>query len=239
MFELFNIRLLSAAIVAVLAFVSIEVSALEWVGNTLEGKPCDGKQQGFGPWDYFDINEPSDELWEAGRLWEIDVIHTGKAENLIRNSGVMGQAEFQSAIRDLDYSLRAIPNDPRALMLMIEVDEIRRSNRALTTNVAPPECYFQRAESFRPQQEHLHIIKGIYLNKRGLFDDEISAYRKALSINDEAVEAHYNVGLAYIKRGDLDNASKHAQKAYQFGYPLQGLRRKLEQAGRKLTASTN
>ncbi len=47
-------------------------------------------------------------------------------------------------------------------------------------------------------------------------------------------EIHYFLGLVYLKLKDLDNASAHAKRAYELGYPLQGLRRQLNAAGRPL-----
>lgn len=48
-------------------------------------------------------------------------------------------------------------------------------------------------------------------------------------------EIHYFLGLVYLKLKNLDEASIHAKRAYELGYPLQGLRRQLEAAGRPLT----
>lgn len=48
-------------------------------------------------------------------------------------------------------------------------------------------------------------------------------------------EIHYFLGLIYLKLKNLDEASIHAKRAYELGYPLQGLRRQLDAAGRPLT----
>jgi tetratricopeptide (TPR) repeat protein len=44
----------------------------------------------------------------------------------------------------------------------------------------------------------------------------------------ESAELHYFLGLAYIEAGDVASARKHANQAYKLGYPLPGLRNKLE-----------
>jgi len=47
-------------------------------------------------------------------------------------------------------------------------------------------------------------------------------------------EIHYFLGLIYLKLSDLDDAVTHAKLAYELGYPLPGLRQKLEAAGQTL-----
>ena len=144
----------------------------------------------------------------------------------------ISQADFQIAADNLDYTLRAIPNHPVALQSMIRLDRIRRnSDRRLISIVPPPECYLQRAEAFRPTQSHIPQLFGIYLDGLGLVDKEIDQYRRALALNDQDPEVHYNLGLALIKDGKLDEAAEHARIAYKLGFPLPGLRRKLEALG--------
>ena len=44
-------------------------------------------------------------------------------------------------------------------------------------------------------------------------------------------EAHYNIGLMYTEMEEYPLAREHAQKAYSLGFPLPGLRSKLQRAG--------
>ena len=48
---------------------------------------------------------------------------------------------------------------------------------------------------------------------RGQVDEAIAHYRKALEINPDYVEAHYNLGNALAGRGQVDEAIAHFQKA--------------------------
>lgn len=50
----------------------------------------------------------------------------------------------------------------------------------------------------------------------------------------ESAEIQYFLGLALLKLKDFDNAKLHAKRAYELGYPLPGLRRKLAAAGHPL-----
>lgn len=45
-------------------------------------------------------------------------------------------------------------------------------------------------------------------------------------------EIEYNLGLIYLQLGDVDAAAKHAHAAYALGYPLPGLKRKLQKLGK-------
>jgi hypothetical protein len=52
-----------------------------------------------------------------------------------------------------------------------------------------------------------------------------------LSLDPQSAEANYNLGLLYAEQQDYAPAMKHAAAAYGAGYPLMGLRRKLEKVG--------
>jgi hypothetical protein len=43
---------------------------------------------------------------------------------------------------------------------------------------------------------------------------------------------HYNLGLLYVDQMQYDLAREQAKQAYELGYPLNGLRARLERAGR-------
>ena len=61
-------------------------------------------------------------------------------------------------------------------------------------------------------------------------DAAIAQYKKALEINPNSVLGHYNLGLAFVDTKDYVEANLHAQRAYQGGMTLPGLRRQLEAA---------
>lgn len=52
--------------------------------------------------------------------------------------------------------------------------------------------------------------------------------------NGRSAEINYFLGLLYADSGELDSAVEHARIAYQLGYPLPGLKLKLERSGRSL-----
>ena len=75
------------------------------------------------------------------------------------------------------------------------------------------------------------MINAHYLNKTGDKDGALQKYNEALKFAPNAAEAHYNLGLLYTDMGKYELAREHAHKAYSIGFPLPGLRAKLERAG--------
>jgi Flp pilus assembly protein TadD len=125
---------------------------------------------------------------------------------------------------DLDYVLRAFPNHPQALMLVSKY----QANGGKQGRFRSAECYFDRAKRFTPRDPAVHLLFGIYLAQRKENDRALAAYQTALAIAPDYAEAHYNLGLLLVDLGRLDEARMHAEKAYDLGYPLRGLRNQLE-----------
>ena len=208
---------------------------LGWPGTTLEGRECQGQRGGFGPFDYNDhrisvLGGPSHTA-ESGtkQLRVVEVAHfPPHVENLIKGN----RGKLPS---DIDYTLRAFPNHHRALWAMARFflrmpKDDPNTQRALAEGFGgspPPECYFQRAKLFSPEDPMVSMVFGIYLHKRGMPDAAIEEYRLAEQNMPEHAELFYNTGLAYFDLKDYETAKKFANRAYKLGYPLPGLKRKL------------
>jgi len=208
--------------------------ATTWVGQTLDGVQCLGEEASVGPYDYFDADDESDPLWEEARLWETRYIHLLPAQNALA-AEPFGFIPYDRATHEFDYLLRQFPNHPEALQGLIQLEMkvlfYERSGRRLVSKHPPPECYFQRAISFRPKQAHIRLLYGIYLHRLKLYAQAIEQYLDAEALDADNVEAHYNMGLAYAELKKYTEALEHARKAYDLGHPLPGLQRKLERAG--------
>jgi len=210
---------------------------LGWYGNTLDGFECNGSPQGFGPFDY---NDPRSST--PGGFSSV----TGSNSNtpLRMVEGAHFKPYIDQLIRgkssvdpkpDIDYTLRAFPNHPRALWAMARYflrmpkdhpDTQLAYSRGIGS-IPPPECYFQRAKVFAPEDPMVSMVFGIYLHKRGMFDAAIKEYRLAERAMPTHAELAYNTGLAYFDIKDYQKANKYANRAYELGYPLPGLKRKL------------
>ena len=76
-----------------------------------------------------------------------------------------------------------------------------------------------------------YTIQGMYLQNTGRTDQAIENYKKALERNPDSLNAHYNLGLAYVSKKNFEEANRHAQQAYALGMNLPGLRNMLTKAG--------
>lgn len=140
--------------------------------------------------------------------------------------------------RDLDYTLRAFPNHHRALLAIVNYDK-RRMDEMYGKLIRPPSCYFERAIYFRPDDATVRMIFGYYLSSTGNAGRALEEYQKALELAPQSAEVHYNLGLLYVDRREYEKARQHAARAYELGFPLPGLRSKLERAGQWSNVETS
>ncbi len=172
-------------------------------------------ENGVGPYDYRDPVERNDHILTVERFHfnsDVQSLRSGQTSAYI--------------MTDLDYVLRAVPNHHLALAALARYAPRRRPQEA---HFRRTECYFWRAVTFRPDDPVVRAAYGVYLMQEGRLDDAEEQYKKALEIDDDYAEAHYNLGLLYVRKGNLEQARLHADKAYALGFPLPGLKRKIEQ----------
>jgi tetratricopeptide (TPR) repeat protein len=130
---------------------------------------------------------------------------------------------------DIDYALRAWPNHHRALNTITRY--YFREKDAWDRRKLPPECYFQRALNFAPDDATTHMLYGIYLQKAGKLKSAEENYKKALDIEPEHAQANYNYGLLLVKLKQYEKAKELAKKAYGQSFPLPGLKDMLSSVG--------
>lgn len=183
-----------------------------------ENNFCGDLKNAFGPFDYRK-SEFADKL----RL--VDGAHfTSDVEQ-----GIKGNSSYLGG--DLDYTLRAFPNHHRALVTMAQLG---LKDKTLQVNQAkyPVECYFNRAIRFTPDDGVVHGAYGNYLFALGQTDRALVEFKEAVRLEPDNPTINYNLGLALLKVKDFDNALIYAKKAYSLGFPLQGLKNKLVEAGK-------
>lgn len=132
---------------------------------------------------------------------------------------------------DIDYTLRAFPNHPRALLAMTKLAERDKTERPKGANWAV-ECYFDRAIRFRADDSGVRLVYGMFLTKKGRKKEAIEQLRVSESLAGNDMNIQYNLGLAYFDAGDFEKSLSHAHKAYSLGFPLGGLKSRLERAGK-------
>ena len=177
---------------------------------------------GVGPYDY----NNGEERMNPQKIPIVEKYHfTPVVESLARGS------TSESAMGDLDYTLRAVPNHHRALNAMARFD--------IEKGGIPPQwhsaqCWFDRATAFQPDDGQLWLIYANWIARKQHYEDALQAYTRAKQLLPESSEVDYNMGLLYFKMGQFEKALSHARSAYAGNYPLQGLRHRLEEKGYSL-----
>jgi len=183
-----------------------------WVGNSLNGKVCSGGKQGYGPFDYSKRSS-----LPRYNLFIVEVAHfTPKVERLL-------EGESSSIEGDLNYTLRAWPNHHKALLsftrfqlsinnnLIKDNPKTKRKENSLTT---PPECYFQRAIKFSPNDATVYSLYAYYLKKIGHLKKSSLLYEKALSLQEHNIKIKYSYALLLIKLKKFKEANTLAKEIY-------------------------
>lgn len=170
-----------------------------------------------GPYDYAAPSEkarqqlPLVEAYHFTRVTET----LGKSDRVAKHYG------------NLHYTLRVFPNHHRALNTLSRLSRLAPVPPGKRDSVMHPDCYFERAVKFRPEDPVVRLLYGIHLHMQKKLPQAQKHYEKALAIEPNYVEAHYNLGLLYFDMQHYDKAREEAKFAYERGYPLDGLKNKL------------
>jgi tetratricopeptide (TPR) repeat protein len=196
--------------------LALPVHAANWQ----DFQPCEPLDPHFKS---SDINDPA----TAGLLQTVESNHfTPQVERLEKGATA-------PLPRDIAFVLRYIPNHYRALNAMARW----QLNNKLPTDpealVWTADCYFQRAIAFVPSDSQVHFVYAVYLHKAKRLAEAQKQYVEAEDLSEPTAELYYNRGLLEVDLGDLDAAQKYADRAYELGYPLRGLRDKLARARAK------
>lgn len=152
-------------------------------------------------------------------LRTVEINHLGLGREKLRTR------YYESAFGEFAFILLHFPNHPQGLMGMVEV----------CRNWKTPKCsmdvFFERAVAVNPNAGGTYVTQGIYLARQGRYPAAIDSYRRSLELEADSPNAHYNLGLAYFETKQFERANEHAQKAYELGFPLPGLREKLKRSG--------
>jgi tetratricopeptide (TPR) repeat protein len=210
-----NNSALSLRSLRLLALVVLAASGSALANNLDCGDPFTNH---FGPFDYRTARPEDKKLVESFHF-------KPETEQLRAGSGT-GYAGG-----DIAYTLHVFPNHPRALVAMSRLALREKSARAKHAAYSV-DCYFDRAMRFAPDDPNVYVTFGVYLQNVGKATDAAAQLRKAVELDPRNANAHYNLGLAYFSLKDYPKSLAHAHEAYGLGFPLPGLRKKLESVGK-------
>ena len=170
--------------------------------------------------DYRGRNSTPFQEWS---YWDNWGAHTRPALDRIRAGEVSHRV-----MADLDFTLRGWPNHVPALKGLADYAVAGGKSYEFP----PIECYFAHAQRYFANDTAVYALEGYYYTKLRQFRLGEQAYLAALAVDSDSIEVHYNLGLLYFEAADFESSLKHAHIAYGGGYPLPGLRKKLQQADR-------
>jgi tetratricopeptide (TPR) repeat protein len=130
-------------------------------------------------------------------------------------------------MNNLHFVLHKVPNDERALALLVQWDKAGGRDK----RYASPACYFIWARQFVPDDPKVMLYGGYYFYQHKDMDRARQWWEDALKVDANNADVHYNLGLLSLEQGRYAEARSHAEAAYAAGYPLPGLRTKLQAAG--------
>jgi len=207
-------------VACVVAILCASIPAAHAQGGVYACGELRGPMQ-FGPFDYRTIPGDSKYLVEMAHF-------PPSVESLSKgSSGSIGA--------DIDYTLRAIPNHPRALLSISRYARRLKTDNPSGTRYSVS-CYFDRAIRMAPDDPMPHVLFANYLFTAGKVAeakqhlDQAEALRGSPSSSD----LDYNLGLLYYDVGEYDKAAVAAKRAYALGAQFPALRAKLKAKGKSI-----
>lgn len=138
---------------------------------------------------------------------------------------------LQRVLRENSFALDRLPFDNPMRARIAAHNGI---TQALLRDFEAAEKEFDDAINGCPTCTVGYYSKAQYLQDEKKLAEAREVLEKGVSATDGAAELHYFLGLILVDLKDFDSAQKHAQLAYEKGYPLPGLRKRLADAGYKI-----
>jgi tetratricopeptide (TPR) repeat protein len=134
---------------------------------------------------------------------------------------------WTNVFSNLDFTLKHWPNYEPALRLLVDAaftPGAPRNHRA--------HCYLLWGRDFAPNDPAVWSSSALYYWRKRDLEAASLMWRQALELDPASAEIQYNLGLVSFAQKDYTKAREYARAAYDAGYPLPGLRKKLESVGR-------
>ena len=170
---------------------------------------------GIGPFDYTD---PAQANW----LRNVNANHFDQNVRAL----VKGQSAAHVS-QDLHFVLHRFPNHHPALdaMMRLADKQQRQQPSGSPENV---ECYLYRATVFAPNDPVSKTLYGIQLLKLRKHKEALVQLTAAHELRPDDRNIHYNLALLYFDEKNYNKSKEHAKRAYELGFPLPGLKKKLQ-----------
>jgi len=186
----------------------------------------------YGPYDYrpdFYKHPPLDPMNHAQKRELVEHAHfTVRVESLI---GAQSGGRIGPPGKDLSYTLRAFPNNHRALVSVMRYGEKFKTETPPGLQY-PVECYFERAIRFAGNDAIVRIIYASYLGQKSRLAEAITQLKSANELARDSGFTHYNIGLAYVELKEYTLALESAHQAMALGFERTELREKLRALGK-------
>lgn len=178
---------------------------------------CGGLKNGVGPFDYRTEKEKLPIV--------LDAHFPPIVEELIRGN------TSRTPGGDIDYTLRAIPNNPRALLSMMRLAEREKTDKPSGSNYTIA-CWFDRALRFHADDYVVRMLFVTFLTKNNRKPEAMKQLEIVLNTAADNPFTHYNIGLLYFDLDEPGKALIQAHKAMELGLTRTELRDKLKAAGK-------
>ena len=107
---------------------------------------------------------------------------------------------------------------------------IGRANMLLGDYKTASQVLFEVIKEF-PRSEKGHLALYFLYRQGGAIEKAQDILERGnQALDGRSAQIHYFLGLAYVDQGKLERAEKHAERAYALGYPLPGLKDRLDAA---------
>lgn len=140
------------------------------------------------------------------------------------------QGMLQNGLEETAYALaRSNKQSPFFVQLVIQQATIMFEDR----NYGEALDILDTVQQTHPRDPVIYSAMAVMQRQLGHLEEAketlLTGYR---AVNGGSPEIAYNLGLICIELGQLDDAVRYAEEAYTSGFPLPGLRTKLEKLGR-------
>jgi tetratricopeptide (TPR) repeat protein len=131
---------------------------------------------------------------------------------------------------DIDYTLHAYPNHPRALVTLVRLGEREKTEKP-KGSAYTIDCYFRRAIRFASSDLVVRMLYAQYLNKNGKRDAAVLQLNYVEASAADNAMTRYNLGLLLFEVEAFDRALAQAHQAMSLGLNPAELKRLLTEKG--------